>query len=176
MCSLREMLNRGEIRDVKRVPGEFNMADALTKCVSGNSISHLMQVNRCAVRPACEIKEKFSKTAPGKQYLFLQDLKRRKMAEKSSEERFNSTLILETILAHGVSRIKKKKKIYGCPKEKKLECSVSKFALFVFIQNGIKVDWGIRNAQERWRRLRQHCTRAGHWNGATQASGKDWSS
>ena len=81
MCSLREMLNRGEIRDVKHVPGEFNMADALTKSVSGNSIFHLMQFNRCAVRPATEIKEKFSRTAPGKQYLFLQDLKRRKMAE-----------------------------------------------------------------------------------------------
>ena len=66
MCSLREMIERKEIRDVKHVPGEFNMDDALTKCSNGNHLFHLTQYNRCAVRTASEIKEKFPKTAPGK--------------------------------------------------------------------------------------------------------------
>ena len=86
MCSLREMLNRNEIQDVKHVPGEFNMADALTKTATGNHIFHLMQFNRCAVRSAREIREKFQKTAPGKQYLFLQDLKRKRTAEGLGED------------------------------------------------------------------------------------------
>ena len=81
LCSLREMIERKEIRDVKHVPGEFNMADALTKCCSGNHLFHLMQHNRCAVRTTKEIREKFSRTAPGKKYLFLQDMRKRKLNE-----------------------------------------------------------------------------------------------
>ena len=65
------MLSRGEIRDAKHAPGEPNMAGALTKYAAGNSIPHLSQFNRRAVRPAREIKGKFDTTAPGGQYLFV---------------------------------------------------------------------------------------------------------
>ena len=82
MCSLREMVESKEIRDAKNVPGEFNMADALTKCSNGNHLFHLTRYNRCAVRTASEIEEKFPKTAPGKKYLFLQDMRKRKLKEE----------------------------------------------------------------------------------------------
>ena len=47
------------------------MAGALTKYAAGDSISHLAQFNRRAVRPAREITGKFAMTAPGGQYLFV---------------------------------------------------------------------------------------------------------
>ena len=46
------------------------MAGALTKYAAGDSISHLSQFNRRAVRPAREIKGEFARTAAAKQYLF----------------------------------------------------------------------------------------------------------
>ena len=68
MC-LRETLQSGEINDVGYIPGTANMADALTKSLTGNDLMLLMTQNKCAMMSSVEKSQKWYQTATDKQYL-----------------------------------------------------------------------------------------------------------